>query len=210
MTTIHDVAGLRLEAPSDPERLPGGYERPPGERRLPYWARLWPSSGVLIKMIEGELADRLRGRSVVELGCGLAAAGLVAARAGAQVTLTDREPQALVVAQDNARRNQLEVRVAQLTWDRVPEAMVGRFDVVLATDLAYDRAEVPPLMGAIHALLAPGGEAWLVDPCRLGVPELLAAAAAADLEARWIRSESNPEPQSDGGDDMHVVHLTLR
>jgi len=192
-TRVYDVDGIRLAAPADAERLLDAFQRPPGERRLPYWARLWPSSLVLARLVAGELVARVRGRAVVELGCGLGAVGLTAARAGADVTLTDREPEALELAADNARANGLAVQIVALEWSRVPDALVGRFDVVLGADLAYERDALAPLTGAIHALLVPGGEAWLADPGRLGPTSFVEAARAAGLDTTRDRVCPHPD-----------------
>jgi len=161
-------------------------------RERAYWARPWPSGVVLASLIAGELADRVRGRAVIELGCGRGAAGIAAARVGADVTLSDGEPEALEVAAENAAASGVRVRLVALDWDRVPDALVGRFDVVLGTDIAYDRTKLTPLAGAIEALLAPGGEAWIADPARLAAAMLLDALAGAGLHATRVRTEPHP------------------
>ncbi len=46
---VHEIAGLRLYAPINPERTEDA--RPPGERRLAYWARLWPGGIVLARLV---------------------------------------------------------------------------------------------------------------------------------------------------------------
>src|SRR5215204_3004899 len=63
------------------------------EEFLPYWAELWPSSLALARAVAGV---ELAGRSVVELGCGLALPSIVASLGGARVTATDWSPDALV------------------------------------------------------------------------------------------------------------------
>ena len=66
------------------------------DERLPYWAELWTSS---IVMGEHILQDpSFRGAALLELGCGVGLAGIAAARAGAQVTMTDYDDDALLFA----------------------------------------------------------------------------------------------------------------
>src|SRR5512146_678227 len=62
------------------------------DERLPYWAELWPSSIELARFFLRE--ENIRGRTVLELGCGLGLAGIAAAAAGANVLFTDYEPDA--------------------------------------------------------------------------------------------------------------------
>lgn len=55
------------------------------------------------------LANHLRHRRVLELGCGAGVAGVALARAGARTLLTDANRDALAGCAENARRNGLEV-----------------------------------------------------------------------------------------------------
>ena len=100
------------------------------EEFLPYWAELWSSGEVLAR----EVADSaVAGFCVVELGCGLALPSLAAAMGGAYVLATDWSPDAVELAQENARRNALELETALVRWSE-PEALLERapWDLVLA------------------------------------------------------------------------------
>jgi predicted nicotinamide N-methyase len=199
---VHEIAGLRLFAPVNAERTEE--VRPAGERRLAYWARLWPGGVVLARFV-AESVD-LRGRRVVELGCGLGAAGIAAGRAGAEVTLTDGAAAALAFAAENAAENGVSAEVVPLVWGRIPEAMADRFDVVLAAEVVYERDQVVPLLGAVATLLRPGGQAWLADPDRLGRAVVIDGAARAGLAAEHVRTALPPEdvPPADGGEPRPV------
>lgn len=193
---LHQVAGLRVPAP----RIERG--------RRPLWAYAWPAGLVLAEHVAGELADELRGRRVLELGCGLGAVGLAAAKVGAAVTLSDREPEALKAALANAQENGLSVETLELVWSHVPESLVGAFDVILGADLMYDPAQLSPLLGAVHALLAPDGRAWLADPDRAVSEEVSASAARAGLTLARTLTVAQP-PAVPTSDDSHrqPVHL---
>jgi len=135
----------------------------------PYWAVLWRSGVALARELGGE---ELGGRRVVELGCGLAAPSMVAARAGAVVLATDHDGEALELVTQNARANEVEVDTARVDWAEPAELIKrGPFDLVLAADVLYERASVSLLLRLLPQL-AP--EAWLADPGR--------PAAAAFLE----------------------------
>jgi predicted nicotinamide N-methyase len=151
---------LRLLQPSEAAELPddGPIEWAP---LAPYWAVLWRSGAALAREIaEGELA----GLRVVELGCGLGVPSLVAARRGASVLSTDESAEALELLERNARENGLALETARVDWN-VPDQVVSRgpFDLVLAADVLYERANVGPLLSLIGRL---GAETWIADPGR--------------------------------------------
>ncbi len=104
---------------------------------MPYWAELWPS-GVALARDVAELD--LGGRTVLELGCGLALPSLAAVHAGAaDVLATDWSPEALALVSTNAAANGLSLRTGFLDWRAPPEGLgTERFDVVLAADVLYE------------------------------------------------------------------------
>ena len=132
------------------------------EERMPYWAELWPSGVALARALSGA---SLRGKRVVELGCGgLALPSIAAALAGARVLATDWAPEAIELAAANAERNGAAVDVAEVAWDSA-DALVerGPFDLVLGADVLYESRNVEPLLELLPRL---GGEVWLADPRR--------------------------------------------
>jgi release factor glutamine methyltransferase len=60
-----------------------------------------------------EALDVRQGDRFLEVGCGAGLVAIAAARFGARVTAIDRNPHALRLARDNARRNQVSIRLAQ-------------------------------------------------------------------------------------------------
>jgi predicted nicotinamide N-methyase len=173
---------LSLLQPSDAAELPddGPVEWAP---LLPYWSVLWRSGVALGR----ELAEggALAGLRVVELGCGLAVPSLVAAGAGASVLATDEDPEALELVERNARENGLDVATALVDW-RAPDELVARgpFDLVLAADVLYERADGAQLLSLLPRL---GGEVWLADPGRAVARELLESARGDWSVATSIR-----------------------
>lgn len=163
---------LELERPAAPEELLDEH-RFADDEFLPYWAELWPSGLALAD----EVASRaLEGRNVLELGCGLGLPSLVAAARGALVVATDWAPEALALLDGNARRNGVALETVALDWRR-PEPLRGRrFELVLAADVLYEARNVTPLLDAVRALVAPGGEVLVADPGRTHAEALLEAA----------------------------------
>jgi predicted nicotinamide N-methyase len=149
----------------------GGAGRP-----VPYWARPWPSGLALAAAVAG--APPAAGARVLELGCGLGAPSVVAARAGADVLATDGAPDAVAFAAHALALNEVEAQVAIVDWAAHGEALVARgpFDVVLAADVLYTRANVETALRLWPRLLAPDGVLHLADPQRAGTRDFLAAA----------------------------------
>ena len=195
---IVEIGGrrLRLLQPRDSEALldEQAFEQ---EEFLPYWAELWPSGVALARHVAGHVWS---GASVLELGCGLALPSIAAALAGARVLATDWSPEAIVVAAENARRNDLEVETARCSWAD-PGQLVTRapWDVVLAADVLYEGRDVPLLLDLLPRLVDERGEVLLADPRRPRLDSFLEAAAE-----RW-RVETVLEQES-----PRVVLLRLR
>jgi predicted nicotinamide N-methyase len=148
---------LRILQPDEAAELPddGPVEWAP---LVPYWAVLWRSGVALAR----EVAEAdLSGSRVVEVGCGLAVPSLAAARAGADVLATDEEPDALELVERNARENGVGLRTARAEWSEA--GGLGRFDLVLAADVLYERASVATLLELLPRL---ADEVWLADPGR--------------------------------------------
>jgi predicted nicotinamide N-methyase len=112
----------------------------------------------------------------IELGCGVGLPTIVAIARGATLVATDHYEAALDFTAHNARTNlDLEPDTALLDW-RTPEiGGLGRFDLVLAADVLYERKNAAALADLVPRLLATGGEAVFADPRRDEAPVFLAA-----------------------------------
>jgi predicted nicotinamide N-methyase len=151
---------LRVLQPAEAAELPddGAVEWAP---IAPYWAVLWRSGVALARELDDEPLEGLR---VVELGCGLGAPSLAAARRRASVLATDESAEALELVERSARANGLRLETAALHW-AAPDALLEHapFDLVLAADVLYERPAVAQLLSLLPRL-APA--AWLADPGR--------------------------------------------
>lgn len=160
------------------------------DERLPYWADLWPSARVMAN----ELAImRLAGLRVLELGCGLGAPSIAAAMAGAEVTATDYYEDALLFARLNvavATGRSIDTRMVD--WTAMPPDL-GKFDVVLASDVLYEHRYAALMADAIAATLVRGGEAIVADPGRIALEEF-----REELKDRGLVSEGTVHPYVDG------------
>jgi predicted nicotinamide N-methyase len=135
------------------------------DERLPYWAELWPSAHVLA----GHLAARdLRGRRVVELGCGVGLPSVVAALGGADVLATDWYDEALGFTAANAAAADARVATLAVDWAAPPPALLDRppADLVVGADVLYEERNGPALAALVPRILAPDGELAVADPRR--------------------------------------------
>src|SRR4051812_15205475 len=160
------------------------------DERLPYWADLWPSAQILAN--EAALM-RWRGLRVLELGCGLGAVAVGASIAGASVTATDYYEDALLFAMLNVHAaTGAVIEARHVDWTRLP-ADLGRFDVVLASDVLYEHRYAPLVAHAIAMTLVKGGEAIVADPGRIALEAFL-----EECSDRGITSEPDPRPYREG------------
>ena len=152
LTALLGDARLRLQALPDSDRSlwlidPANMARaasPAETQRLleapPYWAFCWASGLVLARWIAAH-PEQVAGRQVLDFGSGSGIAGLAAARAGAaRVVCCDLDPLARAACRANAQANAVQIE----TLDDF-SASTERFDLILAADVLYDRANLPLL-----------------------------------------------------------------
>ena len=101
---------------------------------------------------------------MVELGCGLAAPSIAAARAGASVLASDEDPEALGLLRRNAELNGVEIERMRVDWaDPEDCSTVAPSTSSIAADVLYERPAVAQLLQLLPALAV---EAWIADPGR--------------------------------------------
>jgi predicted nicotinamide N-methyase len=174
---VRDVAGVHLLLPADWDAL--RQDEGAAGRPVPFWARPWPSGTALARALADDPPPPAA--RVLELGCGLAAPSIVAARAGALVLATDGATDAVAYAAHSLALNQTTGEVAHAAWaDHGDElAARGPFDLVLGADVLYTPANADLLVRLLPRLLAPWGEVRLADPGRANARRFLSAARAS-------------------------------
>ena len=131
----------------------------------PFWAYPWAGGCALARVLldRGEL---VRGKSVLDFGAGGGIASLAAARAGAaQVVANDIDAWALLVVDVAACAQSLDVDTLHEDVCATP-ALVDDFDVVLCSDLAYERREAPRQRRVLERAVGNGAVVLVSDAGR--------------------------------------------
>jgi predicted nicotinamide N-methyase len=129
----------------------------------PFFGMLWPA-GLLLADLTGR--EPLRGGRMLELGCGLGMASLVANARGVDILATDYHPRAAELLDDNSRRNLLpDTPFQRLDW-RVAQPLLGLFDSIIGSDLLYE-PEHPAMLSAFLSRHSHANtQILIVDPRR--------------------------------------------
>jgi len=129
----------------------------------PIFGVVWESGSVLAEhMASFEVA----GKRILEVGCGIALASLVLNQRLADITASDRHPEAGAFLAENVRLNQgRPIPFVRVSWTDPPSDL-GRFDLIIGSDLLYERAHVLALSDFIEQHAAPTCEVVIVDPGR--------------------------------------------
>lgn len=103
-----------------------------------YWVFCWASGQVLARQLLADPA-RVRGKRVLDFGCGCGVVAIAAALAGAaEVIACDIDPLALRATALNAQLNNVTLTLAE-DFDSV----AGPLDLILVADVLYDRGNFP-------------------------------------------------------------------
>ena len=151
------------------------------DERLPYWADVWPSSLILAgKLLELDG----RGKTALELGCGVGLSTLAATKAGFDVLSTDYYEDALDVTRANVFRNLGKLaRTRLVDWRHLPVDL-GAFDLVFASDVLYEKEYALLLPVILSRVLCIGGRALIADPGRVAAPDFVEACGEHGLVVR--------------------------
>jgi predicted nicotinamide N-methyase len=133
---------------------------------LPYWAELWDSALGMATFLERHwrIAPPRKALNVLDLGCGMGLAGTAAAALGHRVLFADLEAPALLFAQLNSLDFAARIRTRRLNWQR--DRLDEQFDLILGSDILYERAQWPHLETFWRHHLAKTGTILLGEPGR--------------------------------------------
>jgi predicted nicotinamide N-methyase len=124
---------------------------------------VWDSSQVLARHMAG---FDIQGKRILELGCGLALSSLLLNRRGGDITATDYHPESGPFLLANTRLNRdRAIPYFQADWQK-KKSNNGRFDLIIGSDVLYERGHLKRLAGFIESHAQPLCEVLIVDPGR--------------------------------------------
>lgn len=127
------------------------------------FGQIWPAGRLLAEAMSG---FDIGGKRILELGCGLGLATLVLTHRGANITASDHHPLAESFLSYNAGLNGLAIPCYHdLPWT-IPDTALGRFDLIIASDVLYERDHPAQLDALLRRHAKPQVEVVFTDPGR--------------------------------------------
>lgn len=129
----------------------------------PLFGVVWASSEVLAHLMQDYEIEGLR---ILEVGCGIGLASLMLNERKADITATDQHPSVEAFLQLNVGLNNgKKIPFVRTGWtDAVTD--LGKFDLIIGSDLLYERDHAQILSEFIEQHAKPKCEVILTDPGR--------------------------------------------
>lgn len=129
----------------------------------PLFGMLWPAAHVLAEAVSVIAIEGLR---ILEIGCGIGLPSLVLRQRGADITASDHHPLAGSFLAHNAALNALPpIPFVQEAWADL-SSQLGRFDLIIASDVLYERGHAELLADFIARHAQPRAGILVTDPGR--------------------------------------------
>lgn len=105
------------------------YREKPG---LALGSIVWHGTKSLCEVLR-ERCEELRGKKIVELGCGIGICSIFCKKIGLDITSTDKDD-TLGLVRENARINCVDVTIVEHVWG---SGRIEEFDVIVGSDIVY-------------------------------------------------------------------------
>ncbi len=152
----------------------------------PLFGLVWPAG---LALADEMSRFAVAGKRILEVGCGLGLCSLVLQRRGADVTASDHHPLAEEFLRFNASLNDLSpIAFRRASWSR-GKLDLGRFDVIVGSDILYERDHPSALAGFLARHAAPTAEVIVADPGRGQCAHFNAAMLAEGYDRRERRRD---------------------
>lgn len=129
----------------------------------PLFGVVWESGEILARLMQTHNVDQLK---VLEVGCGIGVASVMLSTRDADITATDYNPAVGPFLVANAALNELgPITFVREGWDDETTEL-GLFDLIIGSDLLYERDHVELLSHFIQRHSEPTCSVIVVDPGR--------------------------------------------
>jgi ETFB lysine methyltransferase len=146
------------------------------------------------------------GKRILEVGCGMALSSLVLNARHADITATDYHPEAGNFLAENVRLNRgATIPFLRTGWDNLTDCL-GQFDVIIGSDLLYEKEHIELLSEFINRHSNPHCEVIIVDPGRGNHAKF----SKKMVRLGFAHSQRKPEITAALGDPFKGQILTYR
>ena len=145
------------------------------EQYCPYFGVLW-EAGIGLSQHLSTLD--LKGKRVIEIGCGLALPSFVVTKKGGEIVATDFHDDVPLFLDLNQKQNSISFPYIKMNWREELErtkADLGQFDLVIGSDILYESQHPLQVAKTLLAFLKPGGKIILSDPGRAYIQKFISA-----------------------------------
>ena len=130
---------------------------------------VWPSEEVLAQLMT---VYDIENKRILEVGCGIGLASLVLNERLANITATDIHPNSGDTLQHNAQLNNgRHIPFLRTAWEDSPDQHFGLFDLIIGSDLLYERLHAELLAMFVRQTAKPMCEMLMVDGNRGHCPK---------------------------------------
>lgn len=138
---------------------------------MPYWSDLWPASEVLCNyLLEHRECFAKKQAKCIEIGAGLGLPGILMAKLGFNIEITDAAVDSLKILEihlrENAPPNPKAANTRKLDFFDLSDETPNRYDLIIGSDILFETRNCAPLAETIAYLLTSQGTALIADPCR--------------------------------------------
>jgi predicted nicotinamide N-methyase len=145
------------------------------EEYCPYFGVLWEAGIGLSQHLN---RTDVKGKRVLEIGCGLALPSFVVTRGGGEIIATDFHADVPLFLEKNQKKNNIQFAYRIMNWRNEIERTkmdLGLFDLVIGSDILYESQHPMQVAQALIAFLKPGGKIILADPGRAYIQKFISS-----------------------------------
>ena len=159
-----------------------------------YWNIVWATGFAISQYLANSVAiERLQGKRVLVVGCGVGLESIVLAKLGARVSALDHVAEALRLVEHNCELNDIPPvdTLSLCLHDPESIAKLGLYDVdvIVGGDVHYEPENGKWVKALLQNVLRPQGRAFFADPFREGVEEFFEGLAATEFQIDMHRTE---------------------